>query len=96
MVFCNKMCLELHTVSQISHNPYFNRWFSAIDNRKKVYKKQIDCHNPYFNRWFSAILIFTNKKEKKACHNPYFNRWFSAIISTTTGKINLILSQSLF
>ena len=37
-----------------SHNPYFNRWFSAI----KVYNlldSREYCHNPYFNRWFSAI-----------------------------------------
>ena len=39
---------------RISHNPYFNRWFSAI-----FYKGNgiLWCkrHNPYFNRWFSAI-----------------------------------------
>ena len=37
-----------------SHNPYFNRWFSAIKHDKI---KTFDgiCHNPYFNRWFSAI-----------------------------------------
>ena len=37
-----------------SHNPYFNRWFSAI---KKWLLKQVvlNGHNPYFNRWFSAI-----------------------------------------
>ena len=36
------------------HNPYFNRWFSAISGsiRKKYTGKS---HNPYFNRWFSAI-----------------------------------------
>ena len=37
-----------------SHNPYFNRWFSAMQRllRKKSSKYS---HNPYFNRWFSAI-----------------------------------------
>ena len=38
----------------IGHNPYFNRWFSAMTDYLTV-----DClingHNPYFNRWFSAI-----------------------------------------
>ena len=36
------------------HNPYFNRWFSAIRFLKLLnfYKVR---HNPYFNRWFSAI-----------------------------------------
>ena len=37
-----------------SHNPYFNRWFSAIQH---IFHEitQKDGHNPYFNRWFSAI-----------------------------------------
>ena len=44
------------------HNPYFNRWFSAII----VYKYIVFLktrHNPYFNRWFSAIV--TSQKEDK-------------------------------
>ena len=39
-----------------SHNPYFNRWFSAIEILK-VFIMNVDSHNPYFNRWFSAICI---------------------------------------
>ena len=36
------------------HNPYFNRWFSAIT--EYVIMRITDIgHNPYFNRWFSAI-----------------------------------------
>ena len=38
----------------ISHNPYFNRWFSAI-RLDKVITYLKNSHNPYFNRWFSAI-----------------------------------------
>ena len=36
------------------HNPYFNRWFSAIYicGEQQIGRKS---HNPYFNRWFSAI-----------------------------------------
>ena len=37
-----------------SHNPYFNRWFSAISIRV-IEDGEHDCHNPYFNRWFSAM-----------------------------------------
>ena len=54
MVFCNlKDGIEEIEVEN-GHNPYFNRWFSAI----KIVV--LDCitttsHNPYFNRWFSAI-----------------------------------------
>ena len=40
----------------LSHNPYFNRWFSAIIFLQKLVQIQ-DCHNPYFNRWFSAMYI---------------------------------------
>ena len=36
------------------HNPYFNRWFSAIV-KLIIIMTIIICHNPYFNRWFSAI-----------------------------------------
>ena len=38
-----------------SHNPYFNRWFSAIDENGLT-KVRLQSHNPYFNRWFSAML----------------------------------------
>ena len=37
-----------------SHNPYFNRWFSAILKELMDAEKE-NRHNPYFNRWFSAI-----------------------------------------
>ena len=37
-----------------SHNPYFNRWFSAIVEVLNMNKGEFG-HNPYFNRWFSAI-----------------------------------------
>ena len=54
MVFCNDDFLQGKITLDKSHNPYFNRWFSAIYNNKE----QEICgrsHNPYFNRWFSAI-----------------------------------------
>ena len=38
-----------------SHNPYFNRWFSAINLGGSGGKSEGESHNPYFNRWFSAI-----------------------------------------
>ena len=37
-----------------SHNPYFNRWFSAITDGLTMNSNQ-SRHNPYFNRWFSAM-----------------------------------------
>ena len=38
------------------HNPYFNRWFSAISLCGLLLLYGYLCHNPYFNRWFSAII----------------------------------------
>ena len=38
----------------VSHNPYFNRWFSAILGGK-MKNNLFESHNPYFNRWFSAM-----------------------------------------
>ena len=62
----------------MGHNPYFNRWFSAI------YKKMVTLHKDKV-----TILILIDgflqclKKKYKVQfltrHNPYFNRWFSAI-----------------
>ena len=45
----------------ISHNPYFNRWFSAIELGVDLLYKDI-CHNPYFNRWLSAITVCVTEK----------------------------------
>ena len=61
------------------HNPYFNRWFSAILSNTN-YKVSLDTVT-------ILILIdgFLQFKEIKVSfeftysHNPYFNRWFSAI-----------------
>ena len=61
-----------------SHNPYFNRWFSAI-KQEVMQKEDKTSHNPYFNRWFSAIQYHLLKTDEYISHNPYFNRWFSAI-----------------
>ena len=67
MVFCNieiSLLVILTGLILINcHNPYFNRWFSAIKYRV-CFTRRYFSHNPYFNRWFSAI--FSNKKEKKA------------------------------
>ena len=31
MVFCNKVKELIKNLQKYGHNPYFNRWFSAID-----------------------------------------------------------------
>ena len=54
MDFCNNILEKIAILVKNSHNPYFNRWFSAIEN-EFLSSLLRDCHNPYFNRWFSAI-----------------------------------------
>ena len=52
--------------SRYSHNPYFNRWFSAITDKLIMSLLSIKSHNPYFNRWFSAIARVSNAHNIKA------------------------------
>ena len=54
MVFCNTEEIDIKLTEKTSHNPYFNRWFSAI-TLFYFFLPAVICHNPYFNRWFSAI-----------------------------------------
>ena len=49
----------------ISHNPYFNRWFSAIVRQRGVVSFDTNCHNPYFNRWFSAMKLLVFQQQEK-------------------------------
>ena len=56
MVFCNRFNISRRSFIKKGHNPYFNRWFSAIDSYMEL-KRWEKSHNPYFNRWFSAISI---------------------------------------
>ena len=78
MVFCNKD-LDISMADSISHNPYFNRWFSAILLSLKMLLAVdivtililIDGFLQYYGVIFKIIRF------KR--HNPYFNRWFSAI-----------------
>ena len=54
--FLQLLTLRIMMMVLVCHNPYFNRWFSAISFFKGGDKIE-QCHNPYFNRWFSAILV---------------------------------------
>ena len=57
MVFCNMMDEIREKEREVGHNPYFNKWFSAIIKRLRR-NAEYHSHNPYFNRWFSAIIFF--------------------------------------
>ena len=85
MVFCN-MVKKTKNGYDVGHNPYFNRWFSAILSVDEIIN-QLKSHNPYFNRWFSAIWLKVPVLPYSIGHNPYFNRWFSAILISDNGVI---------
>ena len=55
MVFCNNTNKPVGFFKS-RHNPYFNKWFSAI-SLQDFNCKDNESHNPYFNRWFSAMKI---------------------------------------
>ena len=81
MVFCNEVYEKVVNSKYDSHNPYFNRWFSAMPMQSLLLCTRCS-HNPYFNRWFSAIMKSNLIVSPIISHNPYFNRWFSAIKKT--------------
>ena len=54
MVFCNVEFGVNGIFYVVCHNPYFNRWFSAIPEGVEL-RFYCVSHNPYFNRWFSAM-----------------------------------------
>ena len=55
--FLQLVLIYINKGGNYGHNPYFNRWFSAMS--VNFYRqKNIYGHNPYFNRWFSAIDIY--------------------------------------
>ncbi len=39
MVFCNKALVDADFTLFDGHNPYFNRWFSAIFEQKTINKE---------------------------------------------------------
>ena len=92
--FLQFLCFQSHHLHLPRHNPYFNRWFSAI-TPIIIASKQDNSHNPYFNRWFSAMCkVWKGKKYIMISHNPYFNRWFSAIYSRKRNPSNQIVCHN--
>ena len=77
MVFCN-LGMVHHTVRANRHNPYFNRWFSAICRMRcngRIKRVTILILIDGFLQLFIGVIL----ADKRNSHNPYFNRWFSAI-----------------
>ena len=61
------------------HNPYFNRWFSAILSNPTVKSRFIKVTILILIDGFLQYEFKGLSPTSKASHNPYFNRWFSAI-----------------
>ena len=79
MVFCNIFhVLQTYDKYQC-HNPYFNRWFSAITITKKE-DKDIKVTILILIDGFLQYYMHASDTSTAPRHNPYFNRWFSAII----------------
>ena len=77
MVFCNVLS-DNKTDLLSCHNPYFNRWFSAIlTSDKKMNGLTVTIL--ILIDGFLQCINFEDFEAKKDSHNPYFNRWFSAI-----------------
>ena len=66
-------------LSYDSHNPYFNRWFSAICYCPKVIKEDILVTILILIDGFLQYVNMGSLCQLMQGHNPYFNRWFSAI-----------------
>ena len=96
MVFCNEWDDDSWNQNWLCHNPYFNRWFSAITN--------VAFTDYSMNIVTILILIdgFLQLKNSgllihyQVSHNPYFNRWFSAILFIGVELPTYEKSQSLF
>ena len=88
MVFCNLDTLEVIKSIKICHNPYFNRWFSAIIDKFNGIFHLLVSHNPYFNRWFSAIAAKISQNFTFLCKKLVFSDSFCELYFTQPLYIN--------
>ena len=70
------------------HNPYFNRWFSAIQTNPEEKHTSGKSHNPYFNRWFSAIAAKISQNFTFLCKKLVFSDSFCELYFTQPLYIN--------
>ena len=96
MVFCN-ICVTLdNSIFKNSHNPYFSRWFSAIELKNIRKNSYISVTILILVDGFLQFMTEQYSINTCICHNPYFSRWFSAIMNTPLFEIVVFKSQSLF
>ena len=61
------------------HNPYFNRWFSAINLAINIQGNDYVVTILILIDGFLQFRYIDEHPEFSISHNPYFNRWFSAM-----------------
>ena len=71
-----------------SHNPYFNRWFSAIKSVITIYMMLYIVTILILIDGFLQSTSGNPNTTIHPSHNPYFNRWFSAIL-----RINEVITD---
>ena len=96
MVFCNTEKGVYYNAYVVSHNPYFNRWFSAMSDSIAVYDTDILVTILILIDGFLQYGVMVRITSWNTSHNPYFNRWFSAICARPIETYNERESQSLF
>ena len=79
-----------------SHNPYFNRWFSAIMQKNIIQTSQMIVTILILIDGFLQYAEMDELTINNISHNPYFNRWFSAITYKNMYVLKKNKSQSLF
>ena len=79
MVFCNVFKQKKNKEDKKCHNPYFNRWFSAIGIKTKCILDIEQVTILILIDGFLQCMKYHTPTSKRWSHNPYFNRWFSAI-----------------
>ena len=80
MVFCNVYDTDALGDNKDRHNPYFNRWFSAIQKlNEENFTVSAVTILILIDGFLQCMLVHERVQAKFMGHNPYFNRWFSAI-----------------
>ena len=85
----------IYNTTKNSHNPYFNRWFSAINvNTFNITNKAVTILILIDGFLQSGWYII--KQNLIQCHNPYFNRWFSAIAAKISQNFTFLCKKLVF
>ena len=77
------------------HNPYFNRWFSAILSRGRWILMQGVTILILIDGFLQSVENYDLFLTEEG-HNPYFNRWFSAIAAKISQNFTFLCKKLVF